>query len=59
MFLIFTKSTPNTHEATDILLRHTCIHDPGAQHKSIITEDVSNTLYLEFICTNLNDALDL
>lgn len=50
---------PSTQDATDILFRQTCIHEPGAQHKSMITEDCSKNLYLEFIWTNLNDALDL
>jgi len=57
--LILTKSTPRIHDETDILLRQTCIHEPGAQHKSNTTEELSNNLYLEFICNNLNDALDL
>ena len=56
---IGTKSTPIIKLDIGICSFATCIHEPGAAHKSIHTLDFWRNSYFRFNCTNLNDARDL
>lgn len=53
------KSTPTTMLDTGIFCRATCIHPPGAAHKSIHTRDFCKNSNFRFNCINLKAARDL
>jgi hypothetical protein len=57
-FLIGSKSTPIIVELTGMHYLATCIHPPGAAHKSTRVVELLRKLYFLFNCINLYAALD-